>query len=158
MGNFASLWPSLTIICSRYCSHLVFFFIFTSSLLAEALLFCKLDFVYYVKVLVLLSSHLFWASDLWTHQPGSHRRKATQDFSPFLLRWLPQFLSREGFSRLFLSSTVKSNFVYPRINHSPLVGHGFSIFIFFVRKNPNSCDCTEIRTHVPTSEGFEVTN
>ena len=30
--------------------------------------------------------------------------------------------------------------------------------IFFVRKNPSSCDCTEIRTHVPTSEGFEVTN
>ena len=25
------------------------------------------------------------------------------------------------------------------------------------RKNPGSCDCTEIRTHVPTSEGFEVT-
>ena len=23
---------------------------------------------------------------------------------------------------------------------------------------PSSCDCTEIRTHVPTSEGFEVTN
>ena len=22
-----------------------------------------------------LSSHLFWTSDLWTHQPGSHRRK-----------------------------------------------------------------------------------
>ena len=24
------------------------------------------------------------------------------------------------------------------------------------RKNPSSCDCTGIRTHVPTSEGFEV--
>ena len=33
------------------------------------------------------------------------------------------------------------------------------IYLFiFVRKNPRSCDCTEIRTHVPTSEGFEVTN
>ena len=30
-----------------------------------------------------------------------------------------------------------------------LVGHD-------ARKNPSSCDCTEIRTHVPTSEGFEV--
>ena len=28
----------------------------------------------------------------------------------------------------------------------------------FERKNPRSCDCTETRTHVPTSEGFEVTN
>ena len=26
-------------------------------------------------------SHLFWTSDLCTHQPGSHRRKVTQDFS-----------------------------------------------------------------------------
>ena len=26
------------------------------------------------------------------------------------------------------------------------------------RKNPSSCDSTKIRTHVPTSEGFEVTN
>ena len=34
-----------------------------------------------------------------------------------------------------------------------------SIYIFsFVRKNTRSCDCTESRTHVPTSEGFEVTN
>ena len=29
---------------------------------------------------------------------------------------------------------------------------------FGVRKNPTLCDCTEIRTHVPTSEGFEVTS
>ena len=41
---------------------------------------------------------------------------------------LPQFLSREGFSRLFPSSTVKSNFVYPRINRSHLSG-----MIFFIR-------------------------
>ena len=27
-----------------------------------------------------------------------------------------------------------------------------------MRKNPSSCDWTGIRTHVPTSEGFEVTN
>ena len=27
-----------------------------------------------------------------------------------------------------------------------------------VRKNPSSCDDTEVRTRVPTSEGFEVTN
>ena len=41
-------------------------------------------------------------------------------------------------------------FVYPRSNHSPLVGH-------HVRKKSSSCDCAKIRTHVPTSEGFEVT-
>ena len=27
-----------------------------------------------------------------------------------------------------------------------------------MRKNRNSCDCTEIQTHVPTSRGFQVTN
>ena len=71
-----------------------------------------------------LSFHLFWTSGLWTHQRGSHRRKVTQDFSTFLLRGLPQFLPGEGFSRPFPSSTVKSNFAFPRINRSPLVGNG----------------------------------
>ena len=57
---------------------------------------------------------------------GSHsRRKVIQNFSTFLLRRLPQFFLREGFSRSFPSSTVKSNFVYQRFNRSPLVGHFF---------------------------------
>ena len=48
----------------------------------------------------------------WTYQPGSHRRKVTQDFScTFLLRCVPKFFSREGFSSYFPSSAVKSNFV-----------------------------------------------
>ena len=49
----------------------------------------------------------------WTYQPGSHRRKVTQDFSStFFLRCVPLFFSREGFSNhSFPSSTVKSNFV-----------------------------------------------
>ena len=48
----------------------------------------------------------------WTYQPGSHRRKVTQDFSStFFLRCVPLFFSREGFSHSFPSSTVKSNFV-----------------------------------------------
>ena len=77
----------------------------------------------------LLSSHLFWTSDLWMHQPGSHRRKVAQDFSStFLLRCCLNFLLRGGLSRPFPSSTVKSNFVYPRINPSPLVGHFYFIF------------------------------
>ena len=49
----------------------------------------------------------------WTYQPGSHRRKVTQDFSSTFLRCVPKFFSREGFSHhSFPSSTVKSNFVY----------------------------------------------
>ena len=58
----------------------------------------------------------------WMYQPGSHRRKVTHDFlSTFLLRCMPLFFSREGFSRSFPPSTVKSNLVYLRINRSPLV-------------------------------------
>ena len=32
------------------------------------------------------------------------------------------------------------------------------LFFFFVGKNPSSCDCTGIRTHVPASEDLEVSN
>ena len=49
----------------------------------------------------------------WTYQPGSHRRKVTQDFSStFFLRCVPYFFSREGVSHFFPSSTVKSIFLY----------------------------------------------
>ena len=64
--------------------------------------------------------------------------------------------------RILLSLSLVDREVefYVRTNES------FSIcwvFLFYfillcVRKIFNSCYCTEIRTHVPTSEGFEVTN
>ena len=76
-------------------------------------------------------------------RPGSQRRKVTQDFSTFLLPCLLQFFSREGFSRSFPSSTVKSNELI--VLHL-LVGH------ISVRVTAP----TRIRTHVPTSKGFEV--
>ena len=65
--------------------------------------------------------------------------------------------AREGFSRSFPPSTVKSDFVYyDLINRSPLlVGHFFFIFIFLVRKNPSYRDSNP-RPNV--SEGYEVTN
>ena len=107
-----------------------------------------------------LSSHLFWTSGLWTYQPGSHR-KVTQDFSSiFLLRCLPYFLSREGFSRSsFLSrsfppSTVKSNFVWSPISctNELIVLHllGIYIYIFFFLWG-------KIPVRV-TAPGFEVTS
>ena len=69
------------------------------------------------------------------------------------------FFSREGFSRSFPSSTVKSNFVYNVLTiHSNVLNLLGIFFNSFVRKNTSSCDDTEIRTHVPTSEGFEFTN
>ena len=58
---------------------------------------------------------------------------AKQDLSTFLLRCLPQFLSREGFSRPFPSSTVKSNFGYPRVSRSQLVGNGMIFLVEFER-------------------------
>ena len=55
------------------------------------------------------SSHFFWTSSSLDVPAG-----VTQDFpSTFLLlRCMPLFFSREGFSRSFPSSTVKLNFVY----------------------------------------------
>ena len=71
----------------------------------------------------------------WTYQPGSHRKKITQDFSStFFLRCVPHFFSREGFSHSFPSSTVKSNFCVLTIQH-PL-GILFSFFSFFSEKIP----------------------
>ena len=65
--------------------------------------------VVYVCFLPIHSGHQV----CWTYQPGSHRRKVTQNFSStFFLRCVPQFFSREGFSHSFPSSTVKSEFVY----------------------------------------------
>ena len=75
-----------------------------------------------MSLVCVLSSHLFWTSDLWTHQPGSHK------ISPSSFCGVCRIiLSREGFSRPFPSSAVKSTFVYPRTNR-PLVGHDFSSF------------------------------
>ena len=101
-------------------------------------------------VLCVFSSHLLWtSSSLYMYQPGSQRRKVTQDFSStFHLRCMPLFFSREGFSRSFPSSTVKSNFVYYRFNPSPLVGHFYFYFLFLVGK----IQVTGIRTHVPTCQ------
>ena len=62
---------------------------------------------------------------------GHTRGRSPQDFSTFLLRCLPKFLLREGFSHPRPSSTVKcriSNF-----NRSPLLGH---LFYFIFEKNP----------------------
>ena len=89
----------------------------------------------------LLLSHLFQTAEytfrfnMWTQQPELHRRKATQEFVSIYIyiyiyqyiyiffTFLLRFLSRERLSRSFPSSTVKSRFVYPRHNRSPLVGH-----------------------------------
>ena len=93
----------------------------------------------------------------YIHTYIHNRRKATQYFSStFLLRCMPYFFSRQVFSRSFpSSSTVKSIFCTNELIVLRLLGILFFIFIFLVRKNPSSYGCTEIRTHDPTSEGFE---
>ena len=108
-----------------------------------------------------LSSHLLWTPD-YTAPAGvgsyTYRRKAGLEFFVLFVFSPPSFCgaclnfsSRKGFSRPFPSSTVKSNCVYPRHNNrSPLVEHD-------VRENPSWFHCAEIRFHVPTSEGFDVT-
>ena len=60
---------------------------------------CSIQIDVCVCVILIYSGHQV----RWMYQPGSHRRKITQDFSStFLLRCMP----------LFLSSTVKLNCVY----------------------------------------------
>ena len=60
----------------------------------------------------------------------------------------------------FLSLVEPRSRTLCTINSDLIVLHLMDIFFFFffVRKNPSSCDDTEIRTLVPTSEGFEATN
>ena len=70
----------------------------------------------------LFSSHLFWTSSLLDVPAG-----VTQDFSSiFLLRCMPLFFSREGFSHCFPSSTVKPNLI---------VLHLLGIYIFSGKKS-----------------------
>ena len=84
-----------------------------------------------------LSSHLFWTSGLWKYQPGSHRRKVTQEegHAGFLIHLLSAVLSsifREKDSAVpFPRRPCKSNFVYTRINRSPLVRH-YILFIYLL--------------------------
>ena len=85
----------------------------------------------------------------WTYQPGSHRRKVTQDFSStFFLRWVPYFFSREGFSHSFPSSTVKSNLCANDLIVLHPLGIFNFVFQFFGEKNPVCRD----RTHVLTCQ------
>ena len=89
------------------------------------------------------------------YQPGSHKRKVTQDLSStFLLRCMPLFFLARRIQPLFVSLADREvELVYHRFNRSPLVGH--FIFYFFVGKNPSYRDSNS-RPNV--SEGFEVTN
>ena len=71
----------------------------------------------------------------WPYQPGSHRRKVTQDFSSsFGGACLNVSLREEGFSHSFPSSAVKSDFCF--------------YFLFSSEKNSVYRD----RTHVPTCQ------
>ena len=109
-----------------------------------------------------LSLHLFWTSCLWTYQPGSHRRKVTQEGHTGFIIHLPSavlaitFLARKV--QPFLSLVDRE--VKFLCTNELIILHllGTFFFFFFFRKNPSSCDCTGIQTQVPTSEGFEVTN
>ena len=108
--------PGKGVLMFRFCSYRQRILILTRN---------RYKCSYTLFVFVVLSSHLQYSGLQTcgrTSRGGSHRRRVTRDFSStFLLRCLPCFLSREGFSRSFPSSTVKSIFVYPRINRSPLV-------------------------------------
>ena len=68
------------------------------------------------------------------------------------------FLARR--IQLFLSLVDREVECCLLTNRSTLVGHIWAykhiyIYIYIlVRKNPSLCDCTEIRTHIPTTTVF----
>ena len=94
----------------------------------------------YEMCCVVFSSHLFWTSNSLEAPAG-----VTQDSSStFLLRCVPLFFSREGFSRSFPSSTVKSNLCNTNdLIVPPLLGIFFSFFF------------SEGKSQLP---GFELTS
>ena len=73
---------------------------------------------------------------------GRPREEGRRVSSPCFCGACLNFYREEDPAVPFTSSSVKSNFVS---------------FSTTCRKNRSSCDDSEIRTHVPTSEGFEVT-
>ena len=80
---------------------------------------------------------------MWTHQPGWHRRKAIQELVFHREKDPAVHFPRRPRCRVLCTHDIIALF--------PLVGHD-------ERENPSSCDSAEISFHVPTSEGFEVTN
>ena len=103
-----------------------------------------------------LSSHYFCVSDLWTHQPrytgGGHTRFLHLPSAVLALIFIA--------GRIQPSLSLFDREVEFLGTHELIVLHLWGmIYVFiFERKNPSSYDCTEIRSHVPMPEGFEVTN
>ena len=110
-------WPTnVCVLCCCFCSFFCFFF--------RDIHFSEYYVPYHCRGVSLLNGYccvcvcflpIYSGRQVrWMYQPGLHRRKVTQDFSStFLLRRMPLFFSREGSSRSFLSSTVRSkNVVY----------------------------------------------
>ena len=85
---------------------------------------------------------------------GLHRRNVTQDFSTVLLRCLPSFFSREGFSRSFPSSTAKSTVTVLCTTNELIVVHLLAFFFFFCEEKTKSYDDTGIRTNFPNVRRF----
>ena len=87
-----------------------------------------------------LPSHFFWTSDLWTHQPRSHRISHLPSFCGAVLASI--FIARRIQPSLSLVDR-EVEFLYRRINRSPLVWH-----VFF---------CEEIPVRV-TAPRFKLTS
>ena len=91
------------------------------------------------------------------YQPWSHKRKVAQDSSSIvLLRCMPIFFSREGFSRSFPSPTMKSNFVYLRLNRSLFVGHFYFLFFSEGKSQLPGLELTSQRAW--RSRGYQLSN
>ena len=103
-----------------------------------------------------LSSHLFWTSGLWT--AGNTQEEGHTGFLIHLPSAVLALIFPARRIQPFLSLVNRE--VKFCVLTMLIVLHFFGIFGGGRggRKNPSSCGDTEIRTHVPTSETFEVTN
>ena len=113
-------------VCNMICVCIILLYMCMLYNMCVCCIICVCTSMFYNMFMCVLSSHLLWTSDLWTHQPGSHRRKVTQEEGHTGFLHLPSavlasiFIARR-IQHPFPSSTVKTNFVYPRNNRSPLV-------------------------------------
>ena len=90
-----------------------------------------------VCVFMCVSSHLFWP--------------ATQEEGHTVFLHLPSAV----LALVFFARKIQP---FLSLDDREVEFCGVIFYFVCLRKTPSSCDCTEIRTHVPTSEGFEIIN
>ena len=108
------------------------------------------DILVLTIIVCVLPFHLFWTSGLWD-VPA----RVTQEEGRTGFLHLPSAV----LALIFLARRIQPSVPFPRRPSSRILCTNelivLHLLLFFCGEK---CDYTGIRTHVPTSEGFEVTN